>query len=198
MLLIEATKLAVEIVSKLIPVCDKVEVAGSIRRGKGEVRDIDIVAIPNEDKLLAGGFFCRQHLISTLAFPAVPRANGTKLATFLYKGEPLYKGAQFDAAVDIYWATAETWGTILLIRTGSKEYNVCLCIQARSRGWVLHAGGEGLYDGMDRKIAGETEEGIFKALGMRFVPPGEREVRYPAAFRRTTPQAKENLLDITT
>ena len=188
MKLLEATQIAVELVAKLIPYCDKVEVAGSIRRGKGEVHDIDIVAIPNEEKMLAGGYFGRQHLVAAIAAWTTPTLNGQKIASFLFK----------EAPVDIYWATKQTWGTLLLIRTGSKEHNINLCTLARDKGWHLHASGEGLFDAYDRRIAGDSEEGIFKALGLPFIPPGRREVRYPAAFRRTTPQAKEKMLDITT
>lgn len=194
MKLLDATQVAVEIVSKLTPYCDKVEVAGSIRRGRANVHDIDIVAVPNEDKLLAGGFFGRQHLISTMAYPAEPRTNGTKIATFLHKGRTIEE----DIAVDIYWATPETWGTLLLIRTGSKEHNIKLCMLARDKGWKLHASGEGLFDAYDRRIASSAEEGIFAALGLPFIPPGKREVRYPAAFRGTVPEAREKILDITT
>ncbi len=188
MKLLEATQIAVELVSKLIPYCDKVEVAGSIRRGKGEVHDIDIVAIPNEDKIINGGYFGRQHLVASIAESVAPQANGEKIASFSFK----------RISVDIYWATPETWGTLLLIRTGSKEHNINLCTMARDRGWHLHASGEGLFDAYGRHVAGDTEEGIFKALGLPFIPPGQREVRYPAAFRRTTPQAREKILDITT
>jgi len=177
MKLLEATQIAVELVAKLIPYCDKVEVAGSIRRGKGEVRDIDIVAIPNEVKLLAGGYFGRQHLVAAIAESVAPQANGQKIASFSFK----------QISVDIYWATPETWGTLLLIRTGSKEHNIKLCTLARDKGWHLHASGEGLFDAYDRRIAGDTEAGIFAALGLPFIPPGRREVRYPAVFRRTTP-----------
>lgn len=172
MKLLEATEIALEIVAKLTQFCDKIEIAGSIRRGKGEVKDIDIVAIPNEDKLLAGGYFGRQHLISTLAYLATPRTNGNSIATFLHKGRTI----DGDIIVDIYWACPDTWGTLLLIRTGSKEHNISLCSLARDKGWKLHASGEGLFDAYNRRIAGDTERGIFLALGLPFIPPGLREV----------------------
>ena len=164
MKLLEATLIANELVNKLRPYCDRIEVAGSIRRGRREVKDIDIVAIPNEEKLTAGGYFGRRHLVSAIATSNMER-NGQLIAAFLYK----------DAPVDIYWTTPETWGTLLLIRTGSKQHNIKLCTLAKSRGWHLAAGGDGLFDAYKRRIAGNGEEGIFKALGLPFIPPGERE-----------------------
>lgn len=164
MKLLEATQIAVELVNKLRPLCDRVEVAGSIRRGRANVRDIDIVAIPNEEKITAAGYFGRQHLVGALAQPGNIK-NGIAIASFNFKG----------INVDIYWADHSTWGTLLLIRTGSKQHNIKLCTLAKSRGWQLHAGGQGLFDSYNRRLAGQTEEGIFTALGLPFIPPGGRE-----------------------
>jgi len=164
MKLLEATLIANELVNKLRPLCDRVEVAGSIRRGRANVHDIDIVAIPNEEKLLAAGYFGRQHLVGALAQPGNIK-NGNSIASFNFKG----------INVDIYWATHSSWGTLLLIRTGSKQHNIKLCTLAKSRGWQLKASGEGLFDAYKRRIAGNGEEGVFTALGLPFIPPGERE-----------------------
>lgn len=164
MKLLEATRIAMELVNKLRPYCDKIEVAGSIRRGRQDVHDIDLVAIPNEDKILAGGYLGREHLVSWVATNNIER-NGQAIAAFKYQG----------ASVDIYWATPESWGTLLLIRTGSKQHNIKLCTLAKNKGWQLKASGAGLFDAYKRRIAGDTEEGIFKAIGLPFIPPGQRE-----------------------
>src|SRR4030043_2240230 len=99
MKLLEASQIAVELVSKLIPYCDKIEVAGSIRRGKGEVRDIDIVAIPNEEKILDKGFFNIRHVVAALA--ETPPHGGDAYIAFSYRG----------ASVDLYLANESSWGT---------------------------------------------------------------------------------------
>lgn len=163
MKLLEATEIANELVNKLRPYCDKIEVAGSIRRGRANVHDIDIVAILDEDKLLSSGFFGVLHLIASITGDQ-PHGGHVYLACS-YRRVP----------VDIYWATPSSWGTLLLIRTGSKEHNIKLCTLARDKGWHLHASGKGLFDSYNRRIAGDTEEGIFTALGLPFIPPGQRE-----------------------
>ena len=165
MKLLEAEQIAAELVNKLRPLCDRVEVAGSIRRGRANVHDIDIVAIPNEEKIMAAGYFGRQHLIGTIAATDQPIRNGQAIASFVFK----------DVNIDIYWATHSTWGTLLLIRTGSKQHNIKLATLAKSRGWQLKASGEGLFDAYQRRVAGNGEEDIFAALGLPFIPPGDRE-----------------------
>ena len=161
--LLLAAQFAVELVSKLRPYCDRIEIVGSIRRGRVWVNDIDILAIPNEDKILAGGYFNVQHLIASI-FGDQPHGGHSYLSCSYHR-----------VPVDIYLATPASWGTLLLIRTGSKEHNIKLCTLARDKGWQLHASGQGLFDGSNRRIAGDTEEGIFKALGLPFIPTGERE-----------------------
>jgi DNA polymerase (family 10) len=163
MKLFEATQIAMELVNRLQPYCDRIEVVGSIRRGRAWVNDIDIVAIPHEEKILAGGFFNVQHLVASITGDQ-PHGGHSYLAC-----------SYRQISVDIYLATPSSWGTLLLIRTGSKQHNIKLCTLARDKGWQLHASGQGLFDGSNRRIAGDTEESIFKALGLLFIPPDQRE-----------------------
>lgn len=83
-------------------------------------------------------------------------------------------------AYDIYVARPETWATLLLIRTGSAKHNIILCKLARQKSMVLHADGSGLFhlvdcEGRESRAAGDTEESIFLALGLKFRRPDERE-----------------------
>jgi DNA polymerase (family X) len=156
---------ALGLVERLTPFCDQVEIAGSIRRRKTRVHDIDIVAIPNEAKLMSQGFFDTRRLVASIADPLAtsPRVNGLKMSTFSYHEIP----------VDIYWATPQTWATLLLIRTGSKEHNIKLCSLAKQNGMHLHASGDGLFSNGER-IAGDTEKSIFISLGLAYIEPERR------------------------
>jgi len=93
-------------------------------------------------------------------------ATGGKIRSYIFKG----------AQIDFNFATTQTWGTLLLVRTGSKEHNIRLASLAKGRGWKLHASGEGLTDAQDRRVAGDTEESIFATLGLPYVAPEKREV----------------------
>lgn len=163
----KAWPLADRIVAALAPYCQRIEVAGSLRRARPQVGDIDIVALPHpgqEEGLRSRAKArCRvvsegdQSLVLTLA-------NGWQLDLWI---------AQPDRS-DLLETVPSNWGTLLLCRTGSKEHNIWLARRAHQLGlhWQPHQGV--LRDG--RVIASRTEEEVYAALAMRWVPPG---LRYP-------------------
>ena len=151
----QAQALAQEIVDRLAPYCGSVEVVGSIRRQRPFPRDIDIILIPKNQGALA----------MALQSLGEPRRGGRKLE------ERLYRGVQ----VDFYFATPETWATLLLIRTGSTAHNRELATLAKRRGWHLYANGRGLFNERGERIAGETEDSFFKVFGLPYSSPAERE-----------------------
>jgi len=150
-------QISAEVLKQLSPYCQKIEVAGSIRRQKELVHDIDIVLIPSDPWNLEGE-------VLALAHPLRPKLSGGKLKRFDYNG----------AQIDLYFASPETWATLLLIRTGSKENNIRLCSKAKRAGWHLAASGAGLFDCTGQRVAGDTEESIYKALGLPYQEPSER------------------------
>ena len=89
---------------------------------------------------------------------------GAKIERFGYKG----------IDVDLYYATSSTWATLLLIRTGSKENNIRLASLAKSKGWYLKANGQGLFDDQGKRLAGDTEQSVYEALGEPYQEPEER------------------------
>jgi DNA polymerase (family 10) len=153
-----ARRLASEVIDKLRPYCkpERCREVGSVRRGKPLCRDVDIVLIPAEH--------CQGRLAMALRGLGEAIKSGPLIHSCRYRGQQ----------VDIYVATEETWWTLLLIRTGSKEHNVRLCARARSVGMKLHADGSGitLKDGV-RQVP-QSEEDIFAALGLPYEPPEKR------------------------
>ena len=160
----QAQNISQQIIKKLEPFCSRIEVAGSIRRKKQFPRDIDIVLIPgNQGKLL--------NALQSLG--PLKSGAGKLLRIELQYGYPV------GLMLDVYIAAPETWATLLLIRTGSKEHNIKLCSLARQQGMVLHADGSGLFriepfNNVPVRIAGDTEESIFQALGLKYLKPEER------------------------
>jgi DNA polymerase (family 10) len=162
----------------LQPLCERVCIAGSIRRLKSEVNDIDIVALPKSLDLpgALGGtaHFSESQVWKDLIPKALVKwglrleASGQELLRLSFPLTALQ--------VDIYRARAETWGVILLVRTGSKEHNVKLCTLARSKRLKLSAN-EGVVtqEGFGQIVASKTEEEIFAVLGLAFVEPKDRE-----------------------
>ena len=76
--------------------------------------------------------------------------------------------------VDFYRAKPQTFGILLLVRTGSAEHNVWLAGCAISKGMRIKYS-EGLIKD-NSVIAGETEKGVFEALGLPCPLPSEREI----------------------
>ncbi len=149
-----AEGIAKAVVKLLKPYCQKIEVAGSIRRRKPWVNDIDLVLVPSDPWNL-------QHEIRGLG---QVRMSGMKIMRVMVG----------STQVDIYVASEETWATLLLIRTGSAENNIRLASLAKKRRWHLHANGDGLFNENGQRIAGDSEESIYGALGLRYQRPEER------------------------
>ena len=78
----------------------------------------------------------------------------------------IYKGEQ----IDLYFATPETWGALILIRTGSAQHNIALSKRALNMGMKLSH--KGLIK--DGEIIASTERKIFDLLDLSYVPPEER------------------------
>ena len=149
-----AQKVADAVVKHLSPYCERIEVAGSIRRRKPWVNDVDLVLIPKDPWNLHGELM--------------------KLGQLKMSGKKIMRVMVGSTQVDIYAADENTWATLLLIRTGSKENNIRLCSRAKDMGWHLAASGDGLFDETGRRIAGDTEISIYNALGLPYQEPRER------------------------
>jgi len=152
-----AQKIASEVVKRLSPYCSKIQVAGSIRRKKPMVQDIDLVLIPSD--------------------PWNLNVELKKLGQVKVSGQKMMQVMMGSTQLDIYFADENTWATLLLIRTGSAENNIRLASKAKKQGWHLAASGEGLFDATGVRIAGDTEYSIYKALGLTWQLPEEREVK---------------------
>lgn len=166
--------LADRIKTELALFCDRIEIAGSIRRAREHVNDIDLVILPKAGQIQAIKDRCLRK--STLVRDGdqnfiVRLPNDVQLDLFFARPE----------VRELLWTLPCNWGSILLCRTGSKEHNIMLCDRAKDMGlkWDPYRGllGPSQVDGpLDKVIAAETEESIFEALGMTFIPPVMREI----------------------
>ncbi len=157
-----AQKLACEIKTAVQHLCDKIEVAGSIRRQKPAVHDIDFVVVPKSD-------LDWQRINEALKrLKAKPNCSGNQTIKAYV---PCPKGL---FQIDFYRAKPSTFGIHLLVRTGSAEHNCWLAAWAMSKSMRLKYS-EGLIKD-NVPVAGEDEKGVFSALGLPCPPPTEREV----------------------
>ncbi|MGH9669280.1 MAG: DNA polymerase/3'-5' exonuclease PolX, partial [Terriglobales bacterium] len=147
-----------------VPGVEKVTPAGSLRRGRETVGDLD---------LLVTGKACtnpkqREALIQKiLAFPGIGAvlAQGENKVSF-----KLHGGMQ----VDIRLLAAESFGAALMYFTGSKSHNVALRQRALTLGYTLNEYALARVKD-EKRVAGKTEEEIYAKLGLDYIPPELRE-----------------------
>lgn len=173
MLLGQALYLARELKQKLEATgkADQVEIAGSIRRMKETIGDIDVLAISKKPKELIEEFVKFSDVKNVLA-------KGPTKCTVI-----LSSGIQADLRV----LEKDSFGSGMNYFTGNKDHNVQLRKLAIKKGYKLSE--YGLFKG-NLRIAGKTEEEIYKKLGMQYMPPEIRQNKgeIEAAARNKIPR----------
>ena len=135
---------------------DRAEVAGSYRREKETVGDVDVLVVTISPQEVSDS-------IAALGMVRNVAAHGDRKLSF---------DLQLGLRVDIRFVRKDEWGSALLYFTGSKEHNIAMRKVAIKKGWKLNE--YGLFDG-DKIIAQCEEEEIYEALDLRFYDPNERE-----------------------
>jgi DNA polymerase/3'-5' exonuclease PolX len=172
-----AVRVASEFLGELAPVCRKIEVAGSIRREKAEVNNIDFVAIPIvvriqdlsgksgplEENLLESKL---AHLYARGWFTV--HSNGPRVKRLIR----VIDGQAIPTTIRV--ADEESWWTTLLVMTGSHGHNISMSCRAFDRGMRLRGDGSGLYEADGTRITVRSEEEIFTVLGLDYRPPKAR------------------------
>jgi DNA polymerase (family X) len=137
------------------------ELAGSLRRRKETIGDIDIlVSCDENDRKKINDRFVALPIIRQVL------AKGSTKASVILR--------DINRQVDIRMINPDEWGSALLYFTGSKEHNVRLRTIARDKGYKISE--YGLFDAKTgKRIASEHEEDIYRQLGFQWVPPEMRE-----------------------
>ncbi|MCH2153912.1 MAG: DNA polymerase/3'-5' exonuclease PolX [Phycisphaerales bacterium] len=152
-----------------VPGTRKIEYAGSLRRGRETIGDIDLLAVSDDPDALAEAFTTGPDVIKILA------QGKTKCSVRLERG----------VQIDLRIIEDSAFGAALMYFTGSKEHNVELRERAIKAGQRLNEyglfpddGGEGTPQSRGIKpVASRTEEDIYQALELPWQPPELREQR---------------------
>lgn len=184
--LAEAQAIATDLVAILGLGCERIEVAGSIRRCRPDVGDVELVAVPRlRTETVGDGFFGTREvahdelalLVDTLVLqgtlephPADPR-RGERYSKLLHRASGLQ--------VDLFSARPSTFGLILLVRTGPAAYSQWLVTEARRRahhvaGGELHRGGLGCGAVTCDVVPTPEERDVYAALRLPYLEPERR------------------------
>jgi DNA polymerase/3'-5' exonuclease PolX len=160
----------------LAPYCHRLELAGSLRRGRPMVGDIELVAIPRRPRDLLG---------DPLPGPtALDHFLDERAVQFTRRGDKYQQFAYGRYTIDLFLATPATWGSIYTIRTGSADFSKWL-VTAQPHGaapWGLVFQGGRLH-AHGRLLSTPEETDVFNALGLAYIDPALRTGPLPDAAR---------------
>jgi DNA polymerase (family 10) len=137
----------------------RIAAAGSLRRMRETVRDLDILVTTDDPAAVVDRFIHMPNVREVVA------AGETKSVVLLNAESRFIQ-------VDLRIVDAEGWGAALQYDTGNKDHNIRLRTIAEKQGFKLNE--YGLFQD-DSRVAGDTEEGVYEALGLQWIPPEMRE-----------------------
>jgi DNA polymerase/3'-5' exonuclease PolX len=158
-----AYKIALEVLEQLKPFCKRIEIAGSIRRKKAEVGDIELVIIPKPYSI---GLF--ESGIATV-INKLEKVKDELPCRYTQRIHPS------GIKLDVFMAEEGNWGLVFALRTGSADYSH----KVLANGWVRQGfkseGGYLFRDGERYEV--REEEDLFKLIGVRYVEPKDRNLQ---------------------
>ncbi len=159
-LLSEGDEVAAEMIRHLSGQAHRIMAAGSLRRRRETIGDLDIIVASDTPESVMDRF---------VTYPGISivYSRGETKSSILLKS-----GLQVDLRV----VEDRSYGAALLYFTGSKDHNVELRNRAIDRGLKLNEYSLSTRDG-EKDVAGESEEQVYSALGLQFIEPELREAR---------------------
>ena len=143
------------------PAVERIEMAGSYRRGKETVGDLDILTVSTDAAAVMDHFAAHDDVEETIG------RGDTKMSIRDKSG----------LQVDLRVVPEESFGAALQYFTGSKDHNVVLRGLAKKRGLKINEYGVYRVDDEEQAIGGRTEEEVYAALELPVFPPELRESR---------------------
>lgn len=167
----KAKEIAEQLKALLAPWCERIEIAGSIRRRKPAVGDIELLCIPKYD----GHADQLDGQIGMLMSQGVLDARRNKLGSVVYGPKnKLLRHVESGIGVDIFSTTWQCWPVALVVRTGGKITNQRISMAALRKGYRFHAYGRG-FSTPDGEIICRSEREVFEAVNLPYLAPWERE-----------------------
>lgn len=166
----EARAIADKYIKLVEPYCERIEIAGSTRREKPFVGDIEIVAKPL--------VYLERDMFGNITGMEVATDKMQPLGQVI-KGGSKYKQYLLSEGIclDLFLVTPlAQWGIIFMLRTGSGEFNT-RWVKKRNQGGLLPSDivmQDGCFYRYGKLIPTPEEEDVFRVLGIDYIPPKER------------------------
>jgi DNA polymerase/3'-5' exonuclease PolX len=168
-----------DVVRQLKSTCERVCIAGSIRRQKPRVKDIEIVYIPKMIRQKVDLFDYEERPMTDYAIDGLIDFGFWEFDTETSRNGPKYKRLVHMASsmtVELFRARPQNWGLVMALRTGPAEFNHLLVTPAAYYGAM--PGDMEMSDGylwrQGRMLETPTETSFFGELGLPYWPPQTR------------------------
>lgn len=172
----QAQQIAETLRTDLRPFCERIEICGSIRRKKPDPKDIELIAIPKFTEIGTGQRTLGGEELSTnrnMLFDFIAthfhiiKAGARYLQMWVYPDDP-----PAEIKVDLFTATPETWGYILMIRTGPAEFSKVVVTKLKRFGYRSENGR--IIKDIDQKMVTIKEADVFDMLRIGYIEPEDR------------------------
>ncbi len=179
----EAESIATKLIELIRPLCVRAEIAGSIRRRKAQVKDVEMVVVPKYELRQQANFLFAQTEPVNLLYERWARdtkdVEWIKPATHEIVRWPIKPEGKYwrgllpsGMKLDLFLVSPENWGIQLLIRTGSAEFSQGVMTVAKRIGKPCVNGFLQSSEGNDSFTFEERD--AFEILGLDYVDPSKR------------------------
>ena len=170
-----------DLVRLLVPFCERIEIAGSIRRQRPQVKDIELLCVSRVRStqdlfgdLATNSYELDLKLDALVVDGSVLKKRPNKANYYNYgKQNKLLVHVETGIPVDVVSTDAKNWGMALVVRTGSREFNIRVMQRFKELGMRGHAYG-GVTDQEGSDLDCLDEETVFRLLGWPWIRPEER------------------------
>lgn len=174
---------AKEICDALKPHTERLIVAGSLRRGKLMVSDVEILFVP---KLTTGpdpdDLFAQKTtnhaddaILALEAAGVLSRRLNVDGRTMYGPKNKLMMHERLGVPIDLFSASIDNWFNYLVCRTGSADTNTAVATAAQAKGWKWHPYGTGFSNlSTGKTFVVTAEEDVFRFVGLPFREPKDR------------------------
>ena len=167
----KAKAIAGELKRLLEPACERIAIAGSMRREKPDVGDIELLCIP---KFIDGidqldreiGILVAQRILGFRRNKLGSKVYGTKNKLMVHLPSGI--------GVDVFSTTPGCWAVSLVVRTGGEKTNKRIATAALRKGYRFHAYGSG-FSTLQGDIVCHSEREVFEAVDLPYREPWERD-----------------------